>query len=129
MQLSIPKHLDRATFTKLNRKFMGSSNASISLPDDLSGNEIRELTQFLLLQIPDDLSYVLLADIVENVAFPPDLLEEVYRKGDLGCQVAVALRDDLSEQLQQLCAESPEDEVRSHYLSRKAHRERIQNTS
>lgn len=63
-----------------------------------------------------------MADIVEYANFPSDLLENVFHKGDIGCRVAVSLRDDLPMQLEELCANSTDEDVREHYASRKAYR-------
>lgn len=122
MHINVPKNLDHTIFDRLSRKFSASESVSLFLPDDLSAEEICGMADFLLHQIPNELSYLLLADLAELDKFPADLLEEVLCKGDQGCRVAVALRDDLSERLQELCRTSSDEEVRSHYAVRKAHR-------
>jgi len=122
MDLKVPRVLDQSAFDGLCRKFVTNSDVSISLPQCLSVSEIQELVLFLLGQDSNDLRNLLLADMVEDSAFPGNLLEEVFHKGDIGCRVAVSLRDDLSPQLEYLCSQSPEEDVRSHYALRKAYR-------
>lgn len=123
MKIHISNHLSSKSYEALRRKYAKNKNASISLPTDLSVTEIRDLVNLILHQPLDIFGYVLLADMAESPLLPLDLLEEIYQKGDVGCRVAIALRDDLPEQLKILCMASPEDTVREHFFARKAYRD------
>lgn len=123
MQLNIPKQLRSSEFNELRCQFTDADDVSILLPDNLSAEEIRDMTLFLLSQESDDFRNSLIADLVEYDCFPRSLLEKVFEKGDIGCRVAVCLRDDLSKCLQELCEKSDEVDVRNHFINRKAFRD------
>lgn len=113
------KCLDEYSYIKIKSTYEFSKNCCILVSKDMSSEEVNELVNFILGK-KDKLAMMILADIVEEYPLAEDVLLEIYNNGDLGCRVAIALRDDLPESIAVLCAKSAEDEVRSHFSSRRS---------
>jgi hypothetical protein len=86
----------------------------------MNDSERDALMRFLLSKIPSNLALGALCDLAEWPGVPTDLLTRVFDQGDTGCKVAVCLRDDLTPALQEKCRNSPDTEVREHFLARQA---------
>lgn len=115
MELHIPRTLEQTAFDRMSHKFEEAEDVSILLPLNLSVDELKKLASFLLIQKSGDLRNLLLADLVEYSEFPVELLGEVFNKGDVGCRVAISLKSNLPRNVEELCANSTEVDVREHY--------------
>ena len=67
-------------------------------------SDYKDIVSFLI-KDKDEFSFAILADLVEKVNFPKELLETVYYKGDLGCKMSVCYTKDLPSSLKEVCSE------------------------
>jgi hypothetical protein len=118
--IKLPVNLTDQQFQKLSHEWDRAREAEIILPRKMNDSERDALIRFLLSKIPSDLALGALCDLAEWPGVPAELLTRLFDHGDTGCNVAVCLRDELSPALQERCRNSPDTEVREHFLARQA---------
>jgi len=118
--IMIPAKLSGSDFVALRVAWNVAQDASIVLPLQLSLDEITDLVRFLGKQLPDDFASTVLADLVERPETPINLLESLFESADIGLQVAICIRTDLSGYLLEKCLSSTVPDVIEHIVFNKA---------
>ena len=111
-KLIADKHSILNKFKDLSREW--SSSNYISLETVVEPDEVPEVLASLLPQLPNELADCIMSDLAQMQGLSEESLQLIFDNGDVGCRVAIALRNDLSDSLRQLCEVSEEEQVQAH---------------
>lgn len=117
--IKVPQKLTTPAFIRLRATWLSAQNATLSYPAHISLEEVISLIKILAAQLPDEFASVVLADLVENPETPIRLVENYFESVDIGVQVAIACRPDISKATLKKCLKSENPEVIEHIVFNK----------
>jgi len=74
------------------------------------------LVDLVLPLLPDVFFNGVLSSLFDHNDVPCELLKPIYVKGDEGCRIAIALCDELPDEISVLCRTDCSEGVREHYF-------------
>jgi hypothetical protein len=113
-KIIISRFFSEDIYKKNKKMWENSSNAFIEV-EEMTTQELVDLTKVLLKKIPDSFSFTILSELVENENLPVALVKEIFFNGNISCKVASCLRNNLDEELFNLCNNSNEEIVKEHF--------------
>lgn len=114
--IRIPRQLNEFIFENLKTAWVKSENVSLVMPSKLSLNEIKSLFLFFEAHLRDEFTSVIMSELAEMNEVPIAFLERIFDQVDIGTQVTISLRSDISDSLLQKCLSSSYPEVLSHVV-------------
>lgn len=124
--LSLPDQFDDfiANYSELEDWWAKAENIMLNKNHLISW--MPEIYTFLLSQQKSEFRSSLLVEISENAELSVDQLVEIYKYEDIGCQVSLALRDNLPAEFVDYCLNDGNEEVVMH-LELRLKKERLKN--
>jgi len=97
-----------------------ADNVTCIYPSNLTEEEICKYFNIFMPKLPNEFATEVLADIAErDENIPTHLLEALYEKGSIACQVSICLRQNLPTVLFEKCLKTKILDVLSHIIFNK----------
>lgn len=120
VSIKLPRIIsDSQLVDKWEELWNSADNATYSIPNDLSIDEIRGYYSVFMSKLPNVFAFIILEEIAELENTPWDLLESLFEKGDTGCMVSICCRPDLPDNMLKKCLSSSNTDVLEHIVFHK----------
>lgn len=103
LTLKIDSNVSENEFSNMASEWGKANDAEIEMPNILSTNDIQHIYNLAMSMIPNEFAYTVLSDLAEFENVSDDLLRKILETKERGCIEAVCLRDNLPDDMRQIC--------------------------
>jgi hypothetical protein len=116
-KIIVDKDLIINHFFEANKKWTSEDN--MELITKIDEQDLNLVVPKLIDLLPKELANSILSDLLERPSFPIQYINQIYNKGDKGCKMTICLRDDLPIDIANMCENSLDKDIKTHFINRK----------